>query len=109
MVQKGGAPMFRDSQEELDRLTEELLEREDLPKIDEDILNDALLKSLLQEVDAVEEVSEDIEKSADPINVPEEIGKKDPVVSVLSGVALLLMTGIFGVLIWWLIQIRSLF
>ena len=93
--------MSRDSQEELNRLTKELLAEETIPEAEEDILNDALIKSLMEETDE--------EETTAPTEVAEEKEPKDPVVTVLTVIALLLMTGIFGVLIWWLIQIHSLF
>lgn len=100
--------MFRDKDEELERLTDELLEGEILPVVDEDILNDPLLHSLTEE--AVDEGAEPLDGAESP-DAPTEAPtkQKDPVVSFLTVLALLLMTGILGVLIWWLIQIQLLF
>lgn len=104
--------MFRDTQEELDRLTEELLEGEELPEVDEDILDDAILNSLLEDAGTGEEEAP-TDGTADQTDAAQDVQQaqeeKDPVVSFLTVLALLLMAGILGVLVWWLIQIRSFF
>lgn len=99
--------MTDDTQNELDRITDELLEGEELPEADDDILNNALLNSLLEEAEAnIEDTLSEEEAEAEALPVSEE---KDPVVTVLTVLALLLMAGILGVLIWWIVVIRSIF
>ena len=129
--------MFRDTQEELKRLEEQLLAEEDLPKEQEPELDEATrvipipqAQELLSDLEESEEEETDLPQpqrkkkgryighfeaynsdrtDTDMKKYSEEVRqpKGDPVVLALSILALILMAAILGILIWWFIRFRG--
>lgn len=130
--------MFRDAQEELKRLEEQLLAEEDLPKQEPELGKETRVIPIPEEQDVLlpeEAAEEEPEPERQPprrkkkgryigryeaynsdrtdTELPkysEEVRqpKGDPVVFGLSVLALILMAAILGVLIWWFIRFRGL-
>ena len=97
--------MFRDRQEELQRIQQQLLE-EDVPESDEELLED--IAGLVDDVQEGYEPNEFYNNDyADPEELSEEVLYEEPRESLkgLVVAACLLTLGIVAVLGWWILRL----